>query len=48
METIQDLKLKRLELLNKAFQMMPNSPKQLKLRKEIFDLEEKIKKAKNK
>ena len=39
---IEDLKLKRLKLLNKAFKMMPNSPKQLKVREEIADLDTKI------
>lgn len=39
---IEDLELKRLKLLNKAFKMMPNSPKQLKVREEIADLDKKI------
>lgn len=34
----ENLELKRLKLLNKAFKMMPNSLKQLKVRKEIADL----------
>ena len=36
---IEDLKLKKLKLLNKAFKMIPNSPKQLKIREEIADLD---------
>jgi hypothetical protein len=44
---VKDLELQRLKLLNKAFRMMPNSPKQLKVRKEIDEIETKISQLKS-
>jgi len=43
---INELELKRLRLINKAFKAFPNSPKQMEIRAEIDDLTKRIEKLK--
>lgn len=40
----KELELKKIKLLNQAFKAMPNSPKQLKIRQEIEEIEAKLSK----
>lgn len=42
-ESKQELELQRMKLYNKAFKMFPNSPKQLKVQKEIDAINQKLK-----
>jgi len=44
-ESTDSDKLKKLKLISKALKTFPNSPKQLKIRKEIDEIEKKIKKS---
>lgn len=41
---LKKLNLEKMKLLNKAFKMVPNSPKQLAVRKEINDIDKKMQK----
>ncbi len=46
-EEIKALELQKMKLYTMAFKAFPNSPRQLKIRKQIQELEKKIEELKN-